>query len=343
MILQFAFRYFLCTLSILFFIFFSGCQSHRSERTVVIYTSVDQVYSEPIFHEFQRKTGITVKPKYDAEAVKTVGLINAIVAEQGSPRCDVLWNNEVMHTIILKERGLLVSYPSPSAEDISERFKDKQGFWAGMGARARVIIYNKKILKPEEVPNSLKDFLNPKWRGKGGIAMPLFGTTATHAAAIFSLWGEKEGKAFFQRLKDNGIVICTGNAHVKDQVSSGELAFGLTDTDDAHIASLAGSPTGVIFPDREGIGALILPCTVAMIKGSPHPKEAKILIDYLLSKEVEEKLAFGRSAQIPLHPGAKKPAHVPALEEVVVMKVDYEKMAALYPSSLEAMKELFLR
>jgi len=102
MILQFEFRRFLCTLPILFFIFFSGCQSHRSERTVVIYTSVDQIYSEPIFHEFQRRIGITVKPKYDVEAVKTVGLINAIVAEQGSPRCDVLWNNEVMHTIILK-------------------------------------------------------------------------------------------------------------------------------------------------------------------------------------------------------------------------------------------------
>jgi iron(III) transport system substrate-binding protein len=339
----FTLRRFLWTLPILFFILFSGCRSHRSDRAVIIYTSVDQVYSEPIFHEFQRRTGITVKPKYDVEAVKTIGLINAIVAEQESPRCDVLWNNEIMHTIILKEKGLLVSYLSPSAEDISERFKDKQGFWTGMGARARVIIYNKKKLRPEQVPRSMKDFLNPKWRGKGGIALPLFGTTATHAAALFSLWGEKEGKVFFQRLKENGIVICTGNAHVKDQVSSGELVFGLTDTDDAHVAFLAGSPTGVIFPDREGIGVLILPCTVAMIKGSPHPKEAKILIDYLLSNEVEEKLAFGRSAQIPLHPGAKKPTHVPALEEIVAMNVDYEKMADLYPSSLEAMKELFLR
>jgi iron(III) transport system substrate-binding protein len=338
-----ALRRLVCPLTILIFVFSSGCQSHRSERTVVIYTSVDQVYSEPILQEFQRRTGITVRPKFDVEAVKTVGLINAIVGEQGSPRCDVLWNNEIMHTIILKEKGLLISYSSPSAEDISERFKDKQGFWTGMGARARVIIYNKKMLKADEVPSGLKDFLNTKWGGKAGVALPLFGTTASHAAALFSLWGEKEGKAFFQRLKDNGIVICTGNAHVKDQVSSGELAFGLTDTDDAHIAFLAGSPTGVIFPDREGMGTLILPCTVAMIKGSPHPKEAKILIDYLLSKEVEEKLAFGRSAQIPLHPGVKKTVHVPALEEIVAMKVDYEKMATFYPSSLEVMKEIFLR
>ncbi len=343
MILQSAFKRLLCTLTVPLLISSFGCEFHRSERTVVIYTSVDQVYSESIFQEFQRRTGINVKPKFDSEAVKTVGLINAIVAEKKTPRCDVLWNNEIMHTIILKEKGLLGPYSSPSAEDIARRFKDKEGFWTGMGARARIIIFNKKKLRSEPGPGNLMDFLNPKWRGKGGIALPLFGTTATHAAALFSLWGEKEGRAFFRGLKENGIVICTGNAHVKDQVSSGELVFGLTDTDDAHVAFLAGSPIGTVFPDRNGIGTLILPCTVAMIRGSRHPEEARSLIDYLLSKEVEEKLAFGRSAQIPLHPGARRPSHVPALEKIAEMRVDYEKMAALYPFSLEAMKEIFLR
>src|SRR4030043_1766057 len=82
-------------------VLFSSCRPAPSERTVVIYTSVDQVYSEPILKEFEKKTGIRVKAKYDVEAVKTVGLINAIIAERGSPRCDVLWNNEIINTIIL--------------------------------------------------------------------------------------------------------------------------------------------------------------------------------------------------------------------------------------------------
>jgi len=327
---------------LIYLVFFSSCRLAPSERTVVIYTSLDQVYSEPILKEFEQRTGIRVKAKYDVEAVKTVGLINAIIAERGSPRCDVLWNNEIMHTIILKEKGLLSPYFSPSAKDIPDRFKDNEGYWTGMAARARVIIYNKKILGTD-YPRSIKDFLNPKWRAKGGLALPVFGTTATHAAALFALWGEKDAREFFQGIRNNGIVIAEGNAHIKDQVAAGELAFGLTDTDDAHVAYLAGSPTGIVYPDQAGIGTLILPCTVAMIKGDPHSSEAKKLIDYLLSKEVEEKLALGRSAQIPLRPGIKKPSHIKAMEDIVMMKVDYSQIAAQYLSSQETMKELFLK
>jgi len=334
----------------LFFLFilvllFPGCEQYNeAERKVVhVYCAVDQVYSEPILKEFEQRTGIVIKAKFDVEAVKTVGLINAIIAERNHPRCDVLWNNEVMHTISLKKMGLLYPYLSPSAEGIPDLFKDKEGFWTGIAARARVIIYNEKILRAEEAPHSIKDFLSPKWQGKGAIALPLFGTTATHAAALFSLWGEDEGRAFFRRLQKNGIVIAAGNAQVKDRVSSGELAFGLTDTDDANIAILAGNPVKVIFPDQEGIGTLILPNSIAMIKRCPHPEEAKILIDYLLSKEVEEKLAWGRSAQMPLHSGVNRPLSMPSVNGMIAMRVGYEEMADIYPRSSEVMKEIFLK
>jgi iron(III) transport system substrate-binding protein len=316
---------------------------HGAEKVVNIYCSLDQVYSEPILREFERKTGIKVKAKFDVEAVKTVGLVNAVVAEKNNPRCDVLWNNEVMHTVILKKMGLLAPYISPSAKDIPDIFKDKNGYWTGLAARGRVIIYNKTKVHPDEIPRTINDFLNPRWKGMGAIALPLFGTTATHGAALFAAWGEAEGKAFFQRLKANGIVIAPGNARVKDLVASGELTFGLTDTDDAHIAILAGSPVGMVFPDQDGMGSLILPNSVAMIKGCPHPEEARMLIDYILSKEVEEKLALGRSAQIPLHRGARKPPGLPGLNDIKTMKVDYEKLSAEYPRSSEALKEIFLR
>ncbi|MBW1644461.1 MAG: extracellular solute-binding protein [Deltaproteobacteria bacterium] len=331
-------------LTIVLSLVISSCESNEiSNKTVHVYCALDQVYSEPILKKFEQMTGITVKAKYDVEAVKTVGLINAIIAEKENPRCDVLWNNEVMHTINLKKINLLLPYKSPSAESIPDKFKDTDGYWTGIAARARVIIYNKNELMLSVRPASIQDFLKPENRNKAAIALPLFGTTATHAAALFSLWGKDKSISFFKALQNNSIVIAPGNAMVKDNVASGDLAFGLTDTDDANIAILDGKPVGIIFPDQQTIGTLLLPNSIAIIKGCPHPIEAKILVDYLLSAEVEEKLAFGRSAQIPLHKEVKGPPGTSGIEDIKTMKVSYEDMAAMYSVSLEAMREIFLK
>ena len=62
------------------------------DREVVIYTSVDQVFSEPILNGFEKAKGIKVKAVYDVEASKTAGLVNRLIAEKDRPKCDVFWN-----------------------------------------------------------------------------------------------------------------------------------------------------------------------------------------------------------------------------------------------------------
>lgn len=87
----------------------------RASGLVVIYTSADQVFSEPILKHYETISGVTVKAVYDVEAAKTVGLVNRLIAEKNNPQADVFWNSEIARTIALKERGLLVPYISPSA------------------------------------------------------------------------------------------------------------------------------------------------------------------------------------------------------------------------------------
>jgi iron(III) transport system substrate-binding protein len=225
----------------------AGC-TQTKENEVVVYTSHDQIYSEPILSDFQKKTGIKVRAVYDVEAAKTTGIVNRLIAEKDHPRCDVFWNNENGRTIVLKKKGVLAPYHSPSAKDIPDQFKDPEGFWHGFGARARVIIYNKELVKPDEIPASVFDFTKESWKGQFALANPLFGTTATHAAALFCVLGDEKAKQFFADLKANGAVIADGNSVVKDQVANGELKAGLTDTDDVNMAVLAGKPVGMIHP-----------------------------------------------------------------------------------------------
>jgi len=120
----------------------SGCGRGDGQRAVVVYTSHDQIYSEPLFRRFEENTGVRVKAVYDTEATKTVGLANRLEAEARNPQCDVFWNNEVIRTVILKRKGALERYVSESARDIPPGMKDAEGYWAGFAARARVLIWN---------------------------------------------------------------------------------------------------------------------------------------------------------------------------------------------------------
>ena len=72
---------------------------------VIVYTAVDQVHSEKIFEQFEKASGIRVRPVYDLEANKTTGLTNKILAEMDHPVCDVFWNNEFAQTIVLQRQG----------------------------------------------------------------------------------------------------------------------------------------------------------------------------------------------------------------------------------------------
>lgn len=281
--------------------FGGGCGGVSSPpgEEVVVYTALDRVYAEPILQAFERDTGIRVRAKYDAEAAKTTGLINQIIARADAPECDVLWNNEVVQTQVLAGRGLIEPYRSPMADRFAAEHRDPEDRWTGFAARARVIIYNTDQLTAQQVPRSLAALTDPRWRGRVALALPFFGTTLTHMVVLYGQWGEARLTDWLGAVLDNQVAVAPGNGPVRDMVAAGEVPWGLTDTDDAHGAILDGKPVAVVVPDA-GFGPVLIPNSVALIAGAPHPDAGRKLIDYLLSAEVETRLASSRSAQIPL-------------------------------------------
>ena len=308
----------------------------------VVYTSVDLVYADSILREFERRTGIDVQIVPDTEASKTTGLYNRLIAERDNPQVDVFWSSEMSRTVSLKGKGVLAAYDSPSSNDIPRSFKDPEGFWTGFSARARVIVYNTKTVSPAQAPKSLQDLADPRWKGEIGLANPLFGTTATHAAALMRFWGWEEGTRFFAKLKANGVKIFPGNATVRDMVANGIIRAGLTDTDDVWAGIEQGKPVAMVYPDQDGIGTLVIPNTVALIHGAPHPEQAKRLIDYLLSREVEEALAKGRPRQIPLRPGVPVPEGVLRYDQIKALQVDLAQVPGDMERTDKFLKQLLL-
>ena len=326
---------------ILFFISILISQANADE--VVVYTSLDQVFSEPILQAFEEQSGIKVKAVYDVEASKTTGLVNRLIAESQNPRADVFWNSEVGRTLVLKEKGVLTPYVSPSAIDFPAQFKDQEGYWTGFAARARVLIYNQELVPKEKLPTSIFDLTKPEWKGRVALAYPLFGTTATHVAAWYAVLGAERTEQYLRDLKANDVLIVNGNSTSRDVVVQGEVPLGFTDTDDVNVAIQSGKPVDMLFPDKDGLGTLMIPNTVALIKNAPNPEQAKRLIDFLLSKEVEKRLAFSDSMQIPVRAGVERPAHVPPFESIHAMQVDYQAIADHMEQAATFARKLFVR
>lgn len=312
-------------------------------KEVVVFTALDQVFSEPILQDFEKATGITVKAVYDIEATKTTGLVNRLIAEKKNPQCDVFWNNEVIKSIILKRKGILTPYVSPASRDIPVHFKDKDGYWTGFAARARVLVINTDLVDRHQQPDSIFSLTDSKWKGKIAIANPLFGTTSTHVAALFACLGKNRAQQFFKDLKKNQIKIVDGNSVVKDRVGAGELKAGFTDTDDVGMGLISGMPLMAVYPDKRGMGTLLIPNTVSLIANCPNPNEGKKLIDYLLSKEVEKKLAFCPSVQMPLRADVPTPKKFINIAQIKAMEVNYEKMADEMEDAVKFVQNLFIR
>jgi iron(III) transport system substrate-binding protein len=314
----------------------NGCgpdaPSQGAARSVVVYSALDREFAEPILQAYGKRTGVDVLPKFDVESTKTVGLTELLIHESPRPQCDVFWNNEILNTLRLKEKGLLAPFHPSHADDVPATYKAGDGTWYGFAARARILLVNTSIVSEADRPRGIHDLLDPKWKGRIGIAKPLAGTTATHAACLFAAWGDEKASKFFQDLKANGVQVLSGNKQVATAVSSGQVAFGLTDTDDAMGEILAGQPVAIVYPDREpdGIGTLFIPNVLSIMKGAPHFEAAEALASDLLSPEVEATLAEGPSVQIPLLTTTRASARVETPRTVHAMTADFEAAARIW-------------
>ena len=313
-------------------------KSEQTRRQVVLYCSVDQAVAEPIVAEFEKQMGIRVLARYDTEAGKTVGLTQLLRAQKDSPSADVFWSGEVFHTIRLAREGLLASYHGEAVKDWPERLAGPQGQWHGFALRARVICYSTKRVPPPEAPESLEDLLESKWKDRIVMADPRFGTTGGDVASWFAHYGGKQAEAILKGLKSNDVRIVAGNSTAVRMVATGQADVCMTDTDDVYAAQRNGWPVAMNFLDQRGDGVLTIPNTVALIKGSPHPKEAQELLKFLLSEQVERMLARSDSHNTPIHPSVASEFNQYAIPKP--LEIDYEKVADELPTAIRRAGEI---
>jgi iron(III) transport system substrate-binding protein len=292
----------------------TGC-GKNGPSTVVVYTSQDEVFAEPIFREFETQTGIRVRPVFDSEAVKTVGLANRLLTERNNPQCDVFWNNEEFRTRQLAARTI---------------FRPTNG-WTQLGYRTRRLVFNTNLLSAANAPRAFSDATNTLWRGKAALAYPLFGTTATHFLALRQLWGDEAWQKWCRALAANQPFLVDGNSVVVKQVARGEAWFGFTDSDDIAGAQREGFPVAAQPVTEE---TLFVPNTAGVIRNCPHPAAAQRLFEFLSDPNVSQKLVELRA----LEGATLDPARA-----ATGLKVDWDPLLRDLDAATEETKQIFLR
>jgi len=328
-------------LPLLLLLLLAACSQPAPE--VVVYTSVDRHYAEPVLQRFQRESGITVRAVYDVEAAKTTGLVNRLLAERARPQADLFWNGEIAQTLRLKAAGALAPYTPPAGAPVL--WRDPEGHWTAFGGRARVLLVNHEALGERPPPRSIFDLADPAWPAERmGIALPLFGTTATHAAALWAQLGPDQAEAWFATLQERGVAVLDGNARVRDQVAAGALWAGLTDSDDACGAAARGAPVTILFPDQEpgGLGTPVIPNSLALVAGGPHPEAARQLADFLLAPATLEELARRGWFHV-VGDQVARDTGCPLPETIRILDLAPERIAATLPAAQAALRERFLR
>lgn len=316
----------------------TACRPAQPE--VVVYTSVDEQFARQILGTFEARSGVRVQVVTDSEAGKTSGLVRRLARETDRPRCDVWWSSEIFGTIELARLGALEAYKSPAAADIPVGWKNPDGLWTGCAARARVLAFDPRRVNRADLPTSWRALGKSPLLGQLAFGNPQFGTTRGHFAACFALWGAADGGEFARALKQARGRMVDGNSLAVQEVVAGAALICMTDTDDVWVAQQRGQRVEMIYPDVDaGAGPIWIPCSVALVRGGPHPSEARRLVDYLVSAEVELALLRGDSRNVPVRPSLQPAV---GFESPPPAPLPFERIADALAESSRVTRELFI-
>ena len=268
----------------------------KKEGKISWYTTliVDQVV-RPVKEAFEKEYPFLQVEFFRGNAER---LVQKMFAEYQAKRYDVDIIDGTVSPTMVRRANLLQRFYSPVLADYTGELKDSQGYWGSTNLYFFATGYNTRMVKPNEVPKTYEDLLNPRWKGqmmwstsRGSGAPIMIGT-------ILNTMGSEAGKAYLQKLKGQNIAKSTAsNRQILDLTIAGEYPLSLhIFNHHAYISKSAGAP--VDWQPHEPVTATIQ--TIALAKNTPHPHAAMLLLDFAMSEKGQK--VFQQANYLPAHP-----------------------------------------
>jgi len=291
----------------------------KREGKIVWYTSVPIETAQKIANLFEQKNGIKV------ELFRSGGsnILRRFQqeADGGKVFVDVLTHSEPAAARVMTKKGLFVSFKATDFDKVPAEVKDPNGYHVAQRLNVMAIYLRDDKVPAADRPKRWADLTQPKYKGKMVMADPSF---TSLLVTITGMLAKTQGWGFFEKLRQNDILLVQGNQQVSDMVKRGERAIAVG-ADAAYVGEVkkSGLPVSTLYPED---GAFIIPSPSSVVKNSPNPNAAKAFADFMLSKTVQELFPQEHlySARIDV-PG---PEGNPPLSDIKTQPVDYDYIEA---------------
>lgn len=270
-------------IGVVFFILKLNLSNTQDELT--IYVGLSEDHAIKVIEAFEKQTGINVH----YISLSNGEILSRIRAERESPTTSVWYGGPADTFIHAKKEGLLRSYFSKNANEIDDIYKDNQGYWTGIYLGAIAFVSNNNWLLENGLtpPISWNDLLSPHYKGMITISDPTTsGMAYTLLSSLVQLWGEEEAFSYLKQL-DEQVNTYTRSGRIPGRyVGMGDTGVTIIFAHDAIKLYKEGFKNITITFPEEGTGYEI--GAVGIIKGAPQLEEAKLFVDWVLSKEAQE-------------------------------------------------------
>ncbi len=295
-------------------------------QSLTLYSGRTEALIQPLLDQFEKDTGIDVKVKY-GDTAELAALLN----EEGSKSpADIYLAQDAGALGAVAATGLLDKLAESTLSKVDATYRSSKGEWVGVSGRARVVVYNTDQVHPTELPASVKNLTDERWKGKVGWA-PTNGSFQAFVTAFRQIEGEDAAKRWLEEMKANGAKEYKDNKAIVSAVASGEIQLGLVN----HYY-LYGflQEQGEGFKARnhytvaKDVGSLVNVAGVGILKSSKRKDAATKLVDYLLSERAQRHFAE-QTYEYPVIAGVSSDPRLKPLKEIDPPNLDLSKLEDL--------------
>jgi len=305
----------------------AGAATAPAQTTsLTVYSGRDEALVKPLMERFTKETGIELEVRY----ASSTALATALVEEGRDSPADVFWATEPGTLGLVSARGLLKRLPQSTIGRVPARFSTRSRRWVGTSARSRVLVYNTSSLRASQLPKSVWELTNPKWKGKIGLP-PTNGSFQAFVAATTYLYGEARVRGWLRGLENNDVRFYPSNTTTVQAVARGDVQVGLVNHYYLYnlLADNPSLPAKNHWFRAGDPGSLVLAAGVGIVSGTSKGAAAQRFVDFLHSKWAQRFIARGPgAAEYPLIMGVSPRPGLPALGEIKGPKYNLGRLAA---------------
>ncbi|KDR54564.1 MULTISPECIES: iron ABC transporter substrate-binding protein [Oscillatoriales] len=298
--------------------------SQSQNQTLTIYSGRGEALIGPLIKQAEQQLGINIRVRYG----DTAELAIAILEEGRNSPADIFFAQDAGALGALQKAGRTRAIPAQMISKVDSRFRSPNNHWVGITGRARVLAYNTNQVNRNQLPNSISELTQPKWRGRVGWA-PTNGSFQSFVTAMRLVEGDAKTLEWLQAMRNNGAVVYRNNTAIVEAVGRGEVDMGLTNNYYLY-RFLADDPN---FPvahhyTRGDTGSLINIAGVAILDTARNAQDAQRFIQFLLTNNAQNFFAR-ETKEYPLVEGIPAPERQLSIDQINPPRIDLANLADL--------------